>query len=81
MRNHSMAELKALDIGCRYTADGGTIFPLRSKGIGLMPTLDEVLATFPDRRFVINVKCKDIHEGEKLAAILKQLSPDERARV
>ncbi len=30
--------------------------PFRGKGVGLMPTLDEVLARFPDRRLLINVK-------------------------
>ena len=43
-REHSMAYLKKLDIGYGYTADGGKTFPFRGKGIGLMPTLDEVLA-------------------------------------
>ena len=47
----SLAELKALDIGYGYTADGGKTFPFRGKGVGLMPSLDEVLATFPDRGF------------------------------
>ena len=43
-REHSMAYLKKLDIGHGYTADGGKTFPFRGKGIGLMPTLAEVLA-------------------------------------
>ena len=44
-REHSMAYLKKLDIGYGYTADGGKTFPFRGKGIGLMPTLGEVLAS------------------------------------
>ncbi|MGO4836951.1 glycerophosphodiester phosphodiesterase family protein, partial [Rhizobiaceae sp. 2RAB30] len=47
-REHSMAELKKLDIGYGYTMDGGKTFPFRGQGVGLMPTLDEVLSTFPD---------------------------------
>ena len=43
---------------------------LRGKGVGLMPTLDEVLATFPGKRFVINIKSNDTSEGEKLATLL-----------
>jgi len=43
-RTHTLAELKALDIGYGYTADGGKTFPFRGRGVGLMPSLDEVLA-------------------------------------
>ena len=76
-----MAELKALDVGYGYTADGGRTFPFRGKGVGMMPTLDEVLAKFPGRRFLINIKSKDPTEGEKLALRLAQLTPEERARL
>ena len=74
-RDHSMAQLKALDIGYGYTADGGKTFPLRGKGVGLMPTLDEVLSAFPDKRLLINVKSNDPAEGELLAARLARLPP------
>ncbi len=80
-REHSMTELKRLDVGYGYTADGGKTFPFRGKGIGLMPSLDEVLATFPDRRFSINVKSRDMAEGTKLAAMLARLSPERRAHL
>ena len=39
-----MAQLKKLDVGHGYTADGGRTFPFRGKGVGLMPSLAEVLA-------------------------------------
>ena len=78
-REHSMAELKKLDIGYGYTADGGKTFPFRDKGIGLMPSLEEVLAAFPTRRFMINVKSRDRTEGERLAAALGRLPPERRA--
>jgi glycerophosphoryl diester phosphodiesterase len=80
-RERTLAELKALDIGYGYTADGGKTFPFRGKGVGLMPSLDEVLATFPGRRFLINIKSDDPNEGEKLALRLAQLKPEERARL
>jgi glycerophosphoryl diester phosphodiesterase len=80
-REHSMAYLKKLDIGRGYTADGGKTFPFRGKGIGLMPTLDEVLATFPGQRLLINVKSRDPSEGEKLAAVLDKLPADRRAQI
>lgn len=80
-REHSLADLKKLDIGYGYTADGGKTFPFRGKGVGLMPSLDEVLATFPDRRFLINVKSDDASEGERLAARLAALTPQARSRL
>jgi glycerophosphoryl diester phosphodiesterase len=59
-REHAMPELKKLDVGYGYTADGGKTFPFRGKGIGQMPSLDDVLQTFPDRSFLIkNVKSND----------------------
>lgn len=70
-RGKSMAELKRLDIGYGYTADGGRTYPLRGRGVGLMPSLDEVLRAFPDRGFLINFKSNDAHEGETMAAWLK----------
>jgi glycerophosphoryl diester phosphodiesterase len=77
-REHMLAELKALDIGYGYTADGGKTFPLRGKGIGLMPSLDEVLAAFPGKGFLIHIKSNDPDEGEKLATRLMQLPQDAR---
>ncbi len=74
-RHKSLAELKQLDIGYGYTADGGQTFPFRGKGIGLMPSLDDVLQRFPDRRFLINIKSNDPEEGKQLATRLARL-PD-----
>ncbi|HUU24128.1 MAG TPA: glycerophosphodiester phosphodiesterase family protein [Methyloceanibacter sp.] len=80
-RDHSLAELKALDVGYGYTADGGKTHPFRGRGEGLMPSLDEVLATFPDRDFLINVKSGDPEEGALLAARLAELYPAQRDRL
>lgn len=77
-RRASLADLKKLDIGWGYTADGGKTFPFRGKGRGLMPSMDEVLSTFPDRRFLINVKSNDPAEGELLARRLERLPARQR---
>jgi len=77
-REQPMARLKMLDIGYGYTADAGETYPFRGKGIGLMPTLGEVLATFPDRQFLINIKSRDAAEGEKLSAVLNGLPAERR---
>jgi len=78
-RSHTLAALQALDIGYGYSADGGRTFPFRGKGVGLMPTLDEVLSAFPGKRFLIHVKSNDAGEGEQLAAKLAALPPSRLA--
>ncbi|ADP16821.1 glycerophosphoryl diester phosphodiesterase family protein [Achromobacter xylosoxidans A8] len=78
-RAHTMAELKGLDIGYGYTADGGKTFPFRGRGVGLMPTLSEVLEAFPRQRFLINVKSRDPAEGAALAAVLNGMPSARRA--
>jgi glycerophosphoryl diester phosphodiesterase len=80
-RTHTLAYLKSLDIGYGYTADGGKSFPFRGREIGMMPSLDEVLATFPGRDFLINVKSNDGTEGELLARRLGELTPDARKKI
>jgi glycerophosphoryl diester phosphodiesterase len=80
-RAHTLAELKALDIGYGYTADGGKTFPFRGKGVGLLPSLDEVLAAFPDRRLLIDIKSNDPADGEKLADRLARLAPEQLGRI
>lgn len=73
IRAQTLEALKALDVGFGYTADGGKTFPFRGQGVGLMPSLDEVLARFPDREFLIDVKTGESEDGMALAALLAQL--------
>ena len=69
-RDHSAADLRVLDIGHGYTADGGATYPFRGKFIGAMPMLGEVLTAFPDTQFFINIKSRSKSEGRELAAYL-----------
>jgi glycerophosphoryl diester phosphodiesterase len=77
-REHALADLKKLDVGYGYTADGGKTFPFRGTGVGAMPSLDEALAAFPHKRILIHIKSNDPTEGEKLAARLAALAPAAR---
>lgn len=70
-REKTLAELKALDVGWGYTADGGRTFPFRGSGRGAMPSLAEVLTAFPGRRFMVNIKSNDPVEADLLAAYLR----------
>jgi glycerophosphoryl diester phosphodiesterase len=80
-REHTLAQLRALDVGYGYTADSGRTFPFRGKGVGLMTSLDEVLAAFPDGRFLIHIKSNDPEEGNGLAARLGEFTPTQRERL
>jgi glycerophosphoryl diester phosphodiesterase len=80
-REHTLAELKALDVGYGYTADGGKTFPFRGKGVGQMPSLDDVLTTFPDKRFLVHIKSNDAAEGAALAVFLGRLTHAQRAHL
>lgn len=73
---HSLADLKALDIGYGYTADGRS-FPLRG-ATGMMPALEEVLSAFPDRKLLINQKDQYLRTVDLLAAMLEKLPHQER---
>lgn len=70
-REHSLADLQVLDIGYGYTADGGKTYPFRGKFKGQMPSLKQTLETFPERRFLINIKSNDPKEADELVAYLK----------
>lgn len=77
--DYTMDELKDIDIGYGYTADNGATYPFRGKGIGLMPSLDEVLEHFPEGTFLLHIKSNDPEEGRQVAQYLADL-PEERLR-
>jgi glycerophosphoryl diester phosphodiesterase len=80
-RQHTMAELRALDIGYGYTADGGRTFPLRGRGRGMMPTLRQVLDAFPGKRFLVNFKSREAGEGDRMLAYLDAMPNADYARL
>ena len=51
----TLAELKKLDAGYRWTNDGGRTFPFRGRSV-TVPTLREVLEGFPQARLNIDIK-------------------------
>ena len=69
-RSRDLAYLKSLDVAHGYTHDGGATYPLRGKGVGLMPELREVLAAFPGKKLLVNFKSREAREGDMLASIL-----------
>lgn len=55
IQQYTLAELKELDAGYRFSKDGGKTFPFRGQGITI-PTMDEVLAHFPDLWLNVDIK-------------------------
>lgn len=51
----TLAQLKTLDAGYRFTRDDGATFPYRGQGIAI-PTFAEALAAAPQSRFLIEIK-------------------------
>lgn len=79
---HTVARLKQLDVGYGYTFDGGKTYPFRGKGIGKMPTLDEVFRDFPNRKFLIDNKSgNDLEVADMLVKTLARRSISEQKRL
>ena len=77
VRDHPYAYLRGLDLGHGYTADGGATYPLRGTGVGLLVTVEEVVAAFPGRELLLDVK--NDADGAPVAAYLNTLGAERRA--
>ena len=69
---HTLSQLKTLDVGFGYTADDGKSFPLRGKGVGLMASLEEALEANPNLRFLIQIKDGDRGVADIMVAYLEE---------
>lgn len=76
VRKLSLAELKTLDAGYGYTPDGGKTHPLRGKGVGGIPTIEEVLREAPRMRLIFQFKSKDPGDADALVAALRRGGAD-----
>ena len=56
----TLAELKQLDAGYKFTPDGGRTFPFRGQGVTI-PTMEEVLARFTDLWINVDIKHHEPH--------------------
>lgn len=64
------AQLRGLDAGYGYSADGGQSFPLRGQGIGYIPTLADALQAQPKEPLLFNLTGKDPAVAAKLVDAL-----------
>lgn len=69
-RKLTLDTLQTLDLGYRID-DGSGTYPLRGKGVGLLPTLDQVMDENLGGQYLINFKSRDAKEGVALAALMQ----------
>ncbi len=81
LSEHTMDELKQLDVGYGYTADGGKTYPFRGEGVGMMPSIDEVFAAFPDGAFLIHVKDGGEEAGRLLDERFREMEVEQLSRI
>lgn len=79
--DYTMDELKLLDVGCGYTADGGKTYPFRGGGVGLMPSIEDVFKEFPDQDFLIHIKTDTAETGQVLWSYLREMSEERLAGI
>lgn len=77
IRDMTLAEIKALDAGYNYTRDDGATYPFRGQGLQV-PTLIELLETFPDDFMIIEIKGSDPSVSADYAAVLAENDAFER---
>jgi glycerophosphoryl diester phosphodiesterase len=62
VRARTLAELRSLDAGARFTRDRGRTYPYRGAGLTI-PTLGEVLWAFPRMPMLIEIKEPEVQEA------------------
>ncbi len=82
----TLDDLQALDAAYRFSLDGGASFPWRGTGV-VVPTLDQVLAAFPNAHLSIEIKQQepsivdgvlellDAHDARERVVIASFLDP------
>jgi glycerophosphoryl diester phosphodiesterase len=67
----TLAQLKTLDAGYRWTADQGRSFPFRGRGI-TVPTFSEVLETFAETPMIAEIKEKRPEVSQSVCEMLRR---------
>ena len=80
VRQFMLKDLKKLDAGYRWTADGGRTFPFRGKNITI-PTLEEVFEKFSDKRLSIEIKQSDPSLVAPLCEMIEKHKMEEKVLV
>ena len=74
VKEMTLAQIKALDAGYRWTADQGRSFPFRGRGI-TVPTFSEVLETFAETPMIAEIKEKRPEVSQSVCEMLRRHAP------
>jgi glycerophosphoryl diester phosphodiesterase len=77
IQSYTLAELKKLDAGYRFSPDGGRSYPFRGKGL-TVPTLDEVLSTFTALWINVDIKQHEPRVVRLFCDLIQRHSASER---
>ena len=80
VENMKLSAIRVLDAGFNFSPDHGRTFPYRGKGL-VIPTLEEVLDSFPGTRFTIEIKRTREGIAEALAARIERTGASDRVVV
>lgn len=72
----TLAQLQALDAGFGYSPDGGRTYPLRGLGKGLIPSLEDALATAGDTALLFNLRFADATSATRFVTALQTAGRD-----
>jgi glycerophosphoryl diester phosphodiesterase len=76
IREKTLAELKRLDAGYRWTKDGGQNFPFRGIGITIS-TLEEIFQALPQMPMIIEIKQAEPSIVDALCTLIRQYGRQE----
>ena len=71
VRDLTLADLKKLDAGFRFTPDAGKTFPFRGRGF-TVPTLEEIFAALPAMTFNIEPKQRNASTVTALCSLIRE---------
>jgi glycerophosphoryl diester phosphodiesterase len=80
IRSYTLAELKQLDAGYKWTDDDGATYPYRGQGI-TVPTLEEIFTAFPDIPMNIEIKQAEPANVAEFCQMLRDFDREERVLV
>lgn len=80
LRARTLAELKRLDVAAGYSPDGGRTFPLRGRGRGGMPTVEEVLHEVPKTDLIFRFVGDDPAAADAVVGALRRAGAESPER-
>jgi len=76
----TLPELKQLDAAYEWSNDNGQTFPYRGQGIQV-PALEELFETFPDMRYVIEIKLTENPIDKPLCELIRRYKMQDKVMV